>query len=145
MAVSGVPITGSSGGLTVNGQSLNFELWEVTETAGDINATGFFSQGFHERKGGLRQAKIHAKGYWDGRKNPTASPPGIQAGTQLNGIQCILQGGSQYNFPSAIVTEVIGADNVADRVDFDFTAMSDGPYQYPGQQGFQAQLQAFAF
>lgn len=130
----GQPVSGKDGRVTVNGSIMFLEEWSWKSTGKDIPANDFESDGYVQRIGGLREAEIHCKGYWDVDNNPHDTPPAIIPGDIIGPIVCFVSKtlSLSYEADEVLVTEINATNNVDDDAKFDFVCKTTGAFTLPG-------------
>jgi hypothetical protein len=134
------PLAGYNGRISINGTISYLNQYTITGTGGDIKCPTFECDAYMVRIGGMVEAKLVCKGYWDADNVPHDDPLSLIPSDTVENI--ILypdqnDDSTTYNFDAMLITEftTTGVADMEGRIDFEFTAMSTGPYTLSGNPG----------
>lgn len=130
----GTPLSGTDGRMQINGVNLNVEEWDGEETVHDEDTTSFEDGGYETGVTSTRVFDFSGKGYWDAAVNPHSNPPNLIAGQTLTNCRMYVSKASNLfaNVPSARCLRIKITNKVKGRVDFEFSAKSQGSFTLPG-------------
>jgi len=107
--------------------------WNVTDEIGEIDDTNFEEGGYGRRTGGIKDATLNVKAFWNPTSNQHASPLLIKAGTTLTTTSCYLNDttGKCWTFPALLILTVNESAVVREGIRYEFTAKNVGTYTEP--------------
>ena len=136
--ITGEPIAGTDGRVSVGGIELNFDKWQLSPRAADILTTNFESTDddgntWEEGITGIRGMDLTASGFWDLSQNPHTDPPNLQAGEVISNVLCYVskENDKFFSIPFLrLLTTPVAAD-VNGRMEITITGKTNGKVQYP--------------
>lgn len=131
------PLGGESGDVFMDGVALEVVKWTGTEKAKSLDTTNKASNGYVERKGGLKEMTGSVEANWKINKNPGSSPPSMYAGKRVLLKLEIVEAGPFYQF-CALLTEIQTENAVDDVVKYQFNFESSGTITRPGETTSQS-------
>lgn len=107
--------------------------WSVNDSITEIDDTSFEDGGYGSRIGGVKDAEVSIKGFWNATANQHTSPLNIYAGATLSTTKLYLNDttGKYWDFPSLLILTVNEVAAVRQGINYDFTAKNDGTYTPP--------------
>lgn len=131
-------LKGTDGRITFGGTALHLERYRISITADDIPALGFedvsITAAYDIGDTGVITTVLSASGFWSAGNNPHASPPGIVGGAIISSAKFFLKkdGSRLFTFTEIRILQVEINNELRSRVDFAFTAKSNGAFTYAG-------------
>lgn len=115
------------------GTVLEAAEWSVVDEVGEIDDSNFEDAGYSRRTGGLKDATLNVKAFWNPTSNQHTSPLNIKAGTTLTTTTCYLNSttGKAWSFPTLLILSVNESAIVREGIRYEFTAKNVGTYTEP--------------
>lgn len=135
-SISGLPVAGKQGRVTVGGLILNLNKWSFNADAKDLETTNFESTGpdnelYEQGIMGKRYADVNFEGFWDASIPPHGPIPNLVAGAILANVNLYVDKSISsrcYQMSSFRVMKVEANNNVQELAGVKVSGKTNGYY-----------------
>lgn len=118
---------------TGSGTVLEAAEWSVAAEVGEIDDSNFEDAGFARRTGGLADATVNIKAFWNPTSNQHSSPLNLYPGATMTTTSLYLNSttGKSWSFPILLILSMNETAVVREGIRYDITAKNVGPFSVP--------------